>query len=63
MSNQSVGKIEKLFGERPQVLDSIVRARVDRKLSFQHISDLLSSEGESVSPESVKNWLRKKNIT
>ena len=56
-------KIDKLFGERPQVLESIIKARKERNLSYTEIAKVLSSDPEiSVSDTSVKNWLDKKGI-
>lgn len=55
-------RIEMLYGDRPDVLDAIRRARAERRLSFRQISQVLSSEGESISEGSVQKWLRSQGI-
>lgn len=55
-------KLEELFGERPDILEAIIVARVERKLSYQSIADVLSRDGEYVSPTAVQNWLRARGV-
>lgn len=56
------GKIVALFGDRPDVLDAIVRARRDRKLSYQQIAKVLSADGEPISAGAVQSWLSRQGI-
>lgn len=66
--NQAVGaapknKIEHFFGDRPQVLDSIVTARKERKLSYRQIAVILSKDPNvSIHEGTVKLWLDRKGI-
>jgi hypothetical protein len=58
------GRVQFLFGGRPAVLEAIVVARRDRKLSYSQIAKLLSRDkpGVTVSSGSVKNWLEGRGI-
>ena len=58
------GRVIQLFGDRPEVLASIKKARVERKLSFRQISKTLTSAtGETVSRSAVENYLLKEGIS
>jgi hypothetical protein len=53
-----------LFGDRPEVLESIRRARRDRKLSYAAIAKFLTVNGEQhISAGAVQKWLDKEGIT
>lgn len=57
------GRVMQLYSDRPDVLESIRRARRDRKLSHAHIAKVLSSNGDgTVSRAAVQNWLSKEGI-
>jgi hypothetical protein len=57
-------KIDVYFGDRPQVIDAIIRARVERKLSFKQIALKLSEDPNvSLTEGSVSAWLNKRGIT
>jgi len=56
-----LNKIDHYFGERPDVLASIIKAR-KRKLSYGQIAKVLSKglpAGESIKDQAVKGWLEK----
>jgi hypothetical protein len=56
-------KVELLFGDRPAVLESIRKARVERRLSYQQIATTLCAFGDvSLSDAAVKNWLNRQGI-
>lgn len=56
--------VERIFGDRPEVLEAIKSARRDRKLSYQTIATTLSTEADiSISDGAVRNWLSKNGIT
>lgn len=56
-------KVDHYFGDRPDVLDSIRRARQERHLSYKTIAQVLSQEdGVHLSDGAVKNWLSKQGI-
>lgn len=56
-------KIEILFGERPEVLDSIRRARRERKLSYAQIARVLTREsGTRITDGVVSGWLATQGI-
>lgn len=55
-------KIDAVFGDRPTVLDSIRRARVERKRSIGRIAEVLSKEGDAISEGAVRNWLRSQGL-
>jgi hypothetical protein len=50
------GRVQFLFGDRPEVLESIRRAEA-RGLSMNAIADKLSTKDASVSAGAVKKWL------
>lgn len=54
----SVCRVLVLFGDRPDVLESIKRARVDRLLSYDQIAGILSTPGASLSGSAIKTYLR-----
>lgn len=56
------GRVVALFGDRPDVLDAIRRARTDRKLSYAQIAKVLSADGEPLSEGAVKSWLTRQGI-
>lgn len=55
-------KVLVLFGDRPDVLEAIIRARRDRRLSFAQIATVLSDEGKSVSSAAVAKWLAAEGV-
>jgi hypothetical protein len=56
-------RIVNLFGDQPEVLDAIRRARRDRKLSFAAIAKFLTVNGDHpVSSAAVQTWLAKEGI-
>lgn len=58
----SKSRVMFLYGDRPEVLDAIRRARLERKLSFSQIARVLSSEGNKISDGAVQTWLRSQGI-
>lgn len=54
--------IDELYADRPKVLESIRRARQERKLSYRQIAKVLSTDGAMVSAGAVQNWLGKQGI-
>lgn len=60
---QKQTSIDMYYKDRPAVLESIVKARVENKLSFRDIAVILSRPDDfSISPGSVKLWLQKRGI-
>jgi hypothetical protein len=55
-------KLEELFGDRPDILEAIIAARVERKLSYQTIADVIARNGQYISPTAVQNWLRTQGV-
>lgn len=56
-------KVDLLFEDRPEVKDSIIRARRDQKLSFSEISRVLNLDpAVEISDGAVKSWLTKKGV-
>jgi hypothetical protein len=57
-------KVDTLFGDQPDVLDSI-RNAAKRGLSPRYIAELISGhlDGDSVSEGAVANWLRAQGET
>jgi hypothetical protein len=56
-------KIDVLFGDRPDVLDSIRRARRDRGTTFVQIARTLSAASPmKVNEKAVAGWLRSQGI-
>lgn len=57
-------KVDVLFGDRPDVLTAIKKARVERKLGFQTIARLISAAEpkNSISDTAVENWLKAQGI-
>lgn len=55
-------KIDDYFGERPDVLEAIKRARRDNRHGYQKIADMLSTEGRTLSDKAVKGWLKTQGI-
>jgi hypothetical protein len=55
-------KVATLYRDRPEILDAIKQARVERRLSFRRIAEVLSKDGEYVSEGAVQNWLRGEGI-
>lgn len=61
ITNQSA--IEVLFGNRPQVKESIINAR-KRRLSFNEIATALNKDPDvKVSGDIVSKWLKKQGIS
>lgn len=54
-------KIDALWGDQPEVLDSIKAARL-RRCTYVQIAKALSTEGATVSPDAVKRWLETNGI-
>lgn len=54
-------KLDVLFGHRPEVLESVKRAR-GRGLGTDTIAKVLARSGESVSGSAVKTWLAKNGV-
>jgi ribosome-binding protein aMBF1 (putative translation factor) len=55
-------RVLELFGDRPQVLDAIRKARRDRGLSFKQIAELVSTPGASVTAGPIQKWLNGQGI-
>lgn len=59
-----LSKIDRLFADRPEVQASIIKARTERKLSFQQIAQVLSTDPDvSISDGAVKGWLNRNGIS
>ena len=59
-------KVEAYFGDQPDVLNAIIRARKERKLSYGQIARTLSKhipKDEVIKDSAVKNWLEKKGVS
>lgn len=54
--NGSILKVDALWGNQPEVLDSIKAARL-RRCSYTQIAKALCGDGVSISAESIKRWL------
>ena len=69
-TTHSSGKVEQLFGDRPAVLEAIVAAKRDQRLSYAHIAGtltkMLQQEPETadayVSRSAVQTYLNKKGL-
>jgi hypothetical protein len=52
-----------LFGDQPEVLDAIRRARRDRRLSYSAIANYLSANsGHRITANPVQKWLNSEGI-
>jgi hypothetical protein len=61
--NKSQSKVDQFFGDQPDVLEAIVVARRDKKLTFAQIAKILSkASGQYISGGSVSGWLSKRGI-
>ena len=49
-------KVVELFGDRPDVLDAIVRMRA-RGLSFRQIADAITANGHPITEGAINKWL------
>jgi transposase len=59
----NLSAIERYFGDRPEVKESIIRAR-ERRMSFNEISDALNQDPDVyISPDAVRSWLRKQGVS
>lgn len=58
----SQSKIDLLYGDRPEILEAIKSARVDKGLSTRVIADTLSQQGVPISRNAVEAWLKKQGI-
>jgi|694.fasta_scaffold07683_5 hypothetical protein len=58
----NVLKIDRLFGDQPDVLDAIRRARA-RGVSASSIARLLSTDEVPVSESSVRTWLQRNPLS
>lgn len=57
------GRLDTEFRHRPEVLESIRKARGERNLSFQLISEVISEGLDTpISATAVQNWCRKEGI-
>ena len=61
-SGGTTPKIVQLFGDQPDVLEAIRRARRDRHLSYAQIALYLSQNGYEIKEGAVKNWLTSQGI-
>lgn len=57
-------KVERTYADRPEVLESIVRARRDRRLSVRQIADTLSKNDplHNFSEGAVRSFLIKRGV-
>lgn len=57
-------RIGVLFADRPEIMEAIIKARVEKRLGYKTIADIISSREpeNAVSDTAVKNWLRSKGI-
>lgn len=55
-------KVLQLFGDQPDVLDAIERARRDRHLSYAAIAKYFRSQGHEIGEGSIKKWLDSRGI-
>jgi hypothetical protein len=58
----NVLKIDRLFGDQPDVLDAIRRARA-RGVSASSIARLLSTDDMTLSESSVRTWLQRNPLS
>ena len=58
----TVPKVLQLFGDQPEVLESIQRARRDRKLSRSEIAQYFTSRGHPISEGAIQTYLRSVGI-
>jgi hypothetical protein len=56
-------RIDVLYGDQPDVQDAIRIARLEKRLSYRRIADVLSRGDEQISPNAVQNWLRAQGIS
>jgi hypothetical protein len=57
-------KVLQLFGDRPEALQSILRARSEKKLSWAQISKIIvATENVYISPGALQNWCLKQGVT
>jgi transposase len=63
-SHGSVSKMDYFFGDRPEVLEAVIRARRDRKLTHKQIAEALSKDPKvEISDRAVGTWLQRKGIS
>ena len=56
-------KVELYWGDQPEVKEAIIKARVENKLSYRRIAQLLSQEEDKViSSGAVRNWLEQQGV-
>lgn len=55
-------KVIKTFGDRPAVLENIVKAHVENKLTPGDIAAILSGDDVIIRTESVKGFLASKGV-
>ena len=60
MNASHVLKIDKVFGDRPEVKASILRMRA-RGDSADYIADVLTKAGHPISGKGVTSWLNRQN--
>lgn len=56
-------KILQAFGDQPEVLEAIEKARVERGLSFRVIAEVLSKGEHEISEGAVQNYLRSRGVS
>lgn len=57
-------RVHELFGDRPEVIEAIIRARRDRKLSYGHIAETLNRDPDiHISEGAVKSFLKREGIS
>jgi hypothetical protein len=63
-SGRKTLKVDMEFGDRPEVLESILNARRDRGLSFRLIAEVLSEDlGDPISSTAVQSWCRRRGVS
>jgi len=61
--NKSQNRVDQLFGDQPDVLEAIIVARRDKKLTFAQISKILAAGSkEYISAGSVSGWCAKQGV-
>lgn len=61
--SKSMPKMEVLYGDRPDVLDAVIRARRDRHLSWNAIAAYLTRNGPRISAGAVQTWCERQGLT
>lgn len=58
----TIPKVLQMFGDQPDVLDAIERARRDRKLSYGAIAKYFRGQGHDIGEGAIKKWLDSRGI-